>query len=87
MIEGMPLTQVQLSFFLGALGIKCKFGGDEWKCGGPEYPYAKEILNMMKIPQTDQEKVFEICKENGGYCDCEILMNAAPYLLGEDILY
>ncbi|MCK4284977.1 MAG: DUF2695 domain-containing protein [Candidatus Lokiarchaeota archaeon] len=26
----------------------------------------------------------ELCKENGGYCDCEILMNAAPYLLGEE---
>lgn len=84
MIEGMPLTQLQLRFFLDALGIKCQFSGDEWKCGGPEFPYAREVLTAMRIPQTDQEKVLEICKENGGYCDCEILMNAARFLLGEE---
>jgi hypothetical protein len=44
MIEDMPLTQLQLRFFLDALGIKCQFGGDEWKCGGPEFPYARKIL-------------------------------------------
>ena len=87
MIEGMPLTQLQLRFFLDALGIKCQFGGDEWKCGGPEFPYAREILTAMRIPQIDQEKVLEICKENGGYCDCEILMNAAFNLLGEEPPY
>ena len=84
MIESMPLTQLQLRFFLDALGIKCQFGGDEWKCGGPEFPYAREILTAMRIPQIDQEKVLEICKENGGHCDCEILMNAARFLLGEE---
>ena len=87
MIESMPLTQLQLRFFLDALGIKCQFGGDEWKCGGPEFPYAREILTAMRIPQTDQEKVLEIFKENGGYCDCEILMNAAFNLLGEEPPY
>ena len=87
MIEGMSLTQLQVRFFLDALGIKFQFGGDEWKCGGPEFPYAREILTLMRIPQTDQEKVFEICKKNGGYCDCEILMNAAFYLLGEEAPY
>ena len=87
MIESMPLTQLQLRFFLDALGIKCQFGGDEWKCGGPDFPYAREILTAMRIPQTDQEKVLEIFKENGGYCDCEILMNAAFNLLGEEPPY
>jgi len=87
MIESMPLTQLQLRFFLDALGIKCQFGGDEWKCGGPEFPYAREILTAMRIPQIDQEKVLEICKENGGYCDCEILMNTAFNLLGEEPSY
>ena len=87
MIESMLLTQLQLRFFLDALGIKCQFGGDEWKCGGPDFPYAREILTAMRIPQTDQEKVLEIFKENGGYCDCEILMNAAFNLLGEEPPY
>jgi len=66
MIEDMPLTQLQLRFFLDALGIKCQFGGNKWKCGGPEFPYAREILTAMRIPQIDQEKVLEFCKENGG---------------------
>lgn len=87
MIERMPLTQLQVRFFLDALGIKCQFGGDEWKCGGPEFLYAREILTLMRIPQTDQKKVFEICKENRGYCDCEFLMNIAPSLLREEALY
>ena len=54
MIEGIPLTQLQLRFFLDALGIKCQFGGDEWKCGGPEFPYAREVLTAMRIPQTKE---------------------------------
>ena len=86
MIKGLPLTQLQLRFFLDVLGIKCEFGGDEWKCGGPEFTYTKKILTSMRIPQADQGKVLEICKENGGHCDCEILMNAAFYLLGEEII-
>jgi len=73
MIEDMPLTQLQLRFFLDALGIKCQFGGNKWKCGGPEFPYAREILTAMRIPR--------------GHCDCEILMNAAFYLLGEEPPY
>jgi len=38
----------------------------------------------MNIPIKDQEKFLEICKEFGGYCECEILMNAATILLDED---
>ena len=84
MIEGIPLTQLQIHFFLNVLGIKCEFGEDEWKCGGPEFPYTRKVLTLMRIPQIDQEKVIEICKENGGHCDCEILMNAARFLIGEE---
>ena len=29
-------------------------------------------------------RYFQKFKEYGGYCDCEILMNAAPKLLGEE---
>lgn len=86
MIEGLPLTQLQLLQFLNALAGDggCQFGGMEWRCGGPEFTYARKILTTMKISQVDQEKVLEICKEQGGHCDCEILMNAAPFLLGEE---
>jgi len=84
MIEGFPLTPLQVYVFLYALEGKCKFDRDEWKCGGSEFIYAKKILTSMGIPQIDQEKVLEICKELGGHCDCEILMNAARFLLGEE---
>ena len=84
MIEGFPLSQLQLSVFLYALEGKCKFNGDEWKCGGQKFPYATKILDSMGIPLADQEKILEICKEHGGHCDCEILMNAARFLLGEE---
>ena len=86
MIEGFPLTQLQLYVFLYALEGKCKFSGDEWKCGGPEFPYARKILTSMGISLVDQEKVLEICKEHGGHCDCENLLNAARFLSGEESL-
>jgi hypothetical protein len=86
MIEGLPLTHLQLVQFLNALAGDggCQFKGANWRCGGPEFTYARKILTSMRIPQADQEKVLDICKENGGHCDCEILMNAARFLLGED---
>ena len=84
MIEGFPLTPLQLYVFLYALEGKCKFDRDEWKCGGPEFPYARKVLTSMEIAPEDQEKVLEICKDNGGHCDCEILMNASKFLLGEE---
>lgn len=37
----------------------------------------------MKFPIDDQDRILDICKENSGYCDCEILMNAASLLLNE----
>jgi hypothetical protein len=84
MIEGLPLTQLQLHVFLYALEGKCKFDGDEWKCGGQKFPYATKILDSMGIPQNDKEIMLEIYKEHGGHSDCEILMNAARFLLGEE---
>lgn len=86
MNEGLPLTQLQLYVFLYALEGECQFGGDKWKCGGPEFPYARKILDSMGISPTDQEKVLEVCKENGALYDCEILMKAARFLLGEELI-
>ncbi len=83
MMEGFLLTQLQLNVFLYALERKYKFNGDEWECGGSEFLYARKILESMGISPIDQEKLLEICKENGGCCDCKILMNAARFLTGE----
>lgn len=62
----------------------CQFNETEWRCGGSQFTYAKKILTLMKIPNAEQEEFLEMCKNCGGYCDCEILMNAAPRLLGEE---
>jgi len=40
--------------------------------------------NLNRDFKIIEENFLEICKEFGGYCDCEILMNAAPILLDED---
>ncbi|MFX1574268.1 MAG: DUF2695 domain-containing protein [Promethearchaeota archaeon] len=39
---------------------------------------------LIHIPENEQNKFLEVCKENGGFCDCEILMNAARFPLGEE---
>ena len=84
--KDISLTNIQIREFLNRLaGYEgCQFNGMEWRCGGPQFTYAKKILTLMKIPKAEQEKFLELCKEYGGYCDCEILMNAAPKLLGEE---
>jgi len=52
----------------------CQYHGIEWRCGGPQFTYAKKIMFLMKIPKAEQEKFLELCKEYGGYCDCEMII-------------
>lgn len=82
----ISLSKAQLREFLERLASDegCQYHGNDWRCGGSEFTYAKKILSLMKIPRANQAKFLELCKEYGGYCDCEILMNAAPKLLGEE---
>ena len=86
--EEVTMTQYQIRRFLEHLAGEegCQYNGIKWRCGGKEFTYSKKVLNTMNISKEDQEKFLEICKEFGGYCDCEILMNAAPILLDEDDL-
>ena len=44
-----------------------------WKCWG-NHKLAKKILKKY-FPKEDVNKFLEHCKNNGGYCDCEILFN------------
>ena len=53
-------------------------------CGGHEYVFASKALDEMNIPKNIQIKLLKKCKELDGYCDCEILKNAAKRLLGEE---
>jgi hypothetical protein len=49
----------------------------EWRCDGDSgehvHRYAKTMMRNMG--NVDIEDTLAYCKENGGYCDCEILFN------------
>ena len=79
-MKEISLAKAQIREFLNRLAGDegCQYDGIEWRCGVPQFTYAKKILTLMKIPKAEQEKFLELCKEYGGCCDCEILMNAAP---------
>ena len=83
--KAFTLTKAQIREFLIRLAGPegCQHQGFEWRCGGKEYKYARKVLSLMHIPKAEQNKFLDFCKELGGYCDCEILMNAAESLLGE----
>jgi hypothetical protein len=51
------------------------------KCGGQSYPLSKEILSRMGIKHEIQDQFLELCQHYGGYCDCEIVLNAASVFL------
>ena len=82
----ISLTKEKIREFLARLASSegCLYGGKGQRCGGPDFIFAKNILTSMRIDKSEQEQLLELCKEYGGYCDCEILMNAAPKLLGEE---
>jgi hypothetical protein len=85
-IESLSMTKAQIREFLTRLaGVEgCRYTPLEWQCGGKEFTYSKKILSLMKIPIKTQQTFFKLSKEFGGYCDCEILMNAASRLLKEE---
>ena len=85
-LENLSLTKAQIREFLDRLAGEegCQYTAIKWRCGGKEYLYAKKILNRMDIPLKEQEILLELCKKYGGHCDCEILMNAASWLINED---
>lgn len=50
-------------------------------CDGRTRTKAIAILEGMKVSQHEIDEIMDICEENGGYCDCEILFNAEEALL------
>ena len=83
--DDISLTKSQIRTFLNELAGEnaCQYGGSGFRCGGKDHEYSREILDRMKINGEEQEKFLEKCREFGGCCDCEILMNVAERLLGE----
>jgi len=84
--KNISLTKAQIREFLYRLAGNegCQYNGIQWRCGGLQFIYAKKILCLMNVSKEEQDQLLELCKEYGGYCDCEILLNAAPKLLGEE---
>jgi len=85
-LKGISLSKLQIREFLNKLAGEeaCQYIGLTRRCGGKEFVYARKILDQMNVTKEEQNKFLEICKEYGGYCDCEILMNAAQLLLNEE---
>ncbi len=44
---------------------------------------SKEILTRMGISKNDQKSFLETLSQYGGHCDCEIIMNAYPYIMAD----
>jgi len=51
-----------------------------WTCSN-DFRLAKTILKDMKISKEEQVALFKVCRDNGGHCDCEILLNAEEKVL------
>jgi len=49
-------------------------------CNARDLTNAQIILNEMDIPTKEQEEFLEDCRNAGGFCDCEIFLNAEEYL-------
>lgn len=82
----LKISREKIREFLNRLASPegCDFSANKMRCGGKEFVYARKILNKMRILKNQQDLLIDLCQEYGGFCDCEILMNAASYLLGED---
>jgi hypothetical protein len=49
-------------------------------CNGRDLTNAQIILNEMSIPKKEQEEFLDDCRSAGGFCDCEIFLNAEEFL-------
>lgn len=82
------INKNQMNEFLCKLDKACNFqgkgAGSTWKCNGDiddEKSFTQTILAKMKLSKEEIKDVLKNCKKYGGYCDCEILLNAAEELL------
>ena len=49
-------------------------------CNGRDLTNAEIILNEMNIGKEEKEEFLRDCRNNGGFCDCEIFLNAEDFL-------
>lgn len=49
-------------------------------CNARDLSNAQIILDEMGVPEGEQNEFLEGCRFAGGFCDCEIFLNAEEYL-------
>jgi hypothetical protein len=58
-------------------------GHSRWVCFGdqarPPLPFTRRILILMGVSEDDLETITDYCFANGGYCDCEMIMNTRDH--------
>jgi hypothetical protein len=60
-------------------------GKIRWDCCGNSHKYlAAGILASMGLDEEDIEATLRFCEQEGGHCDCEILLNVAEQMLPYD---
>jgi hypothetical protein len=75
------LTEEQKHQFVVALEQSLDLRDDEngnqkWNCfHNYEFVHARRALDQLGLDVSATDKILEFCKENGGYCDCEIMLN------------
>lgn len=82
------MNQKQIKEFLGRLegNEGCDFhkvnGEWRWWCTSQgDFCLSRSILLKMGISYREVNEFLEVCRGYGGYCDCEILLNAAGRLI------
>ena len=73
------LRSLQESRFFAALDeLLCPVNGNSepQPCAG-DFRQAKQALQICGFEESDWSDVFHVLMEQGGFCDCEILYNAA----------
>jgi hypothetical protein len=53
------------------------------KCDSKTHTYTRRFLKEKGIDEETIESFCEFCKENGGYCDCEIMYNPLFYVFDD----
>jgi alanine racemase len=75
------LTENQKHLFVAGLEKGLDLRKDEdgktiWNCyHNYEFVHARRALDQIGMSVEQIDEVLEFCKKNGGYCDCEIMLN------------
>ena len=78
-LKGELIAVMDIQEFFDKLSSGVGLSRSSWNCNG--YEETERILFEMGINKENQDKFLELCGYYSGYCDCEILLNTARFLL------